>query len=844
MNKFLFFIFCVGLSACQPKNQSPESRLNEKLYPTEDHFFDKQFPFIHFSWNAYWNALRGVKKFRDVGDNRSSGQWLVEGPGNIGARINTIAVHPENSQIILVGFSEGGIFKTINGGNDWYPVFDDQIKLSIGDITFDEQNPQIVYAGTGDPNISGFPFVGNGLFKSLNGGETWQYLGLSEAGIISQIRVSPNNSQEIYVAAMGVPFVKNEHRGLYKTSDGGLSWQKILFVNDSTGIIDLITHPTNKNILYATSWNRIRNNRKSIVSGPDGKIFRTVDGGLQWEELSNGLPAGPVSRIGIDISKSNPNVLYAAFTHPSTFNLEGIYKSVNGGDTWQSLPIYEPTLESLPNSLYGGFGWYFGKIRINPDNPDDVFILGVDMYRSLDGGLNWSLAVPPWWTYEVHADKHDLIFKEDDIYLATDGGLYKSQVASTEVWEDIENIPTTQFYRVAHNPHKPDFYYGGAQDNGSTGGKATTINAWERIYGGDGFQMAFHPDSSSIFYASTQNGNIVVTLDDGLSFYSGTNGLDSSDPRNWDMPYMISAHDPDRLYTGTNKVYRSDNVTIPEWLPLSPVLTDPESGALRKNITSVHESPVDENYLYAGTSDGMLWHSPDYGLSWELINNNLPRRYITSVQASPDNENVVFVSFSGYRDNDNTPYIFKSEDNGKNWVPVQGNLPQIAINSVLVLPGYDDRIIFVATDAGVFYTLDRGKKWQVLGDNMPMVAVYHLGYNPADNKLIAGTYGRSIQSFDLQQVDVSSSLKPSFNFHEFEVAPNPAREVCYVTMKDFYGRKEINGYLSNEKGAILSTFTMNNSSSRIETWNLPSGIYFITVYSEKGISTKKFSIVK
>lgn len=844
MKNFLFLIFCLGILACQPNTPDPEARLKDKLYPGEDHFFDKQFPFSTFSWNAYRDALREVKQFRDFAANRSSGQWVVEGPGNIGARINTIAIHPVNDQIILVGFSEGGIFKTINGGQDWYPVFDDQVKLSIGDITFDVQNPQIVYAGTGDPNISGFPFVGNGLYKSVDGGESWNYLGLSEVGIISQIRVSPDNSQEILVGTMGLPFVKNEHRGLYKSSDGGISWQKILFINDSTGVIDLVMHPTNKNILYATSWNRIRNNKKSLVSGPDGKIFRSVDGGLQWEELTNGLPAGPVSRIGIDISKSNPNILYAAFTHPSTYNLEGIYKSTNGGDTWQPLPIYEPTLASLPRSLYGGFGWYFGKIRINPDNPDDVFILGVDMYRSQDGGLNWSLAVPPWWTYEVHADKHDLVFKDGNIYLATDGGLYKSEVASTANWLDIENIPTTQFYRVAYNPHTPDFYYGGAQDNGSTGGNAASINEWGRIYGGDGFQMAFNPDSPFIFYASSQNGNIVVTEDGGGTFSSGTNGLDPADPRNWDMPYMISAHDADRLYTGTDKVYRTDDVIIPEWTPVSPVLTDPTSEALRKNISSVHESPVDENILYAGTTDGMLWYSPDYGVSWELINTTLPRRYVTSVQASPDNKNTVFVSFSGYRDNDNTPHIFLSENNGKDWVSVQGNLPTIAINSVFVLPGYNDNVIFVGTDAGVFYTKDKGKTWQVLGDNMPMVAVYHLGYNPTENTLVAGTYGRSIQSFDLQQVDLTSSLKPTFVFHDFELHPNPARDAFSITMRDVRTQGRLNGFMSNENGVIVHKFGMDKTTLRLETGQFPPGMYFVTLYSEKGIVTRKITITR
>ena len=337
-----------------------------------------------------------------------------------------------------------------------------------------------------------------------------------------------------------------------------------------------------------------------------------------------------------------------------------------------------------------------------------------------------------------------------------------------------------------------------------------------------------------------------MTEDGGGTFSSGTNGLDPADPRNWDMPYMISTHDSDRLYTGTDRVYRTDDVIIPEWFPISPVLTNPTSGALRKNISSVHESPVDENVLYAGTTDGMVWYSPDYGTSWELINNSLPRRYVTSVQASPDNKNTVFVSFSGYRDNDNTPYIFLSENNGKDWVSVQGNLPSIAINSVFVLPGYNDNVIFVGTDAGVFYTKNKGKTWQVLGDNMPMVAVYHLGYNPAENTLVAGTYGRSIQSFDLQQVDLTSSLKPTFAFHDFTIYPNPAREIFTITLNTFRNGNEggMNGFISNVNGVIMHTFTMNHPTLRVETGQIPPGMYFVTLYSKKGIVTRKISVTR
>ena len=729
----------------------------EKLFPAEDFFLMKQFPETKFHIRAYEKALKNINTFVHNGANRSAGLWQVEGPGNIGARANTIAVNPKDPNHILIGYSEGGIFMTRDGGTNWQPVFDKQLRLSIGDIVFDPNNSSIVYAGTGDPNISGYPFIGNGIYKSTDGGTSWSYIGLDETRVISQIRVSSQDANVIYVGAMGLPFEKNNDRGLYKSTNGGQSWQQILFVNDSTGIADLVIHPQNHNIVYATAWNRIRNNYKSLVSGPDAHIYKSVDGGQNWKILEGGLPTDASSRIGIDIAASNPNVLYACYTDATTFDLKDVFRSDDGGETWQSVG------GGVNPDIYGGFGWYFGKIRINPKDANDVFLLGVEMFRSKDGGQSWVRAVPPWWLYDVHADKHDLIFSEDKMYLTTDGGAYSADITG-EIWTKIENIPTTQFYRVGYNPHKPHLFYGGAQDNGTSGGNKDSINVWQRVFGGDGFQMLFHPLDSLTFYVETQNGGLYVTDDGGDNFDNATDGLNQSEPKNWDMPIIMSKHNSEVLYTGTDRIYRNETGKDVFWVAISPPLTDLSSGFLRHNISAIHASDIDENLIAAGTSDGLLWLTDDGGQSWKNISSNLPQKYISSICFSPEDDKTLYVTYTGYKDNDNTPYIYRSNDLGANWQPVQGNMPAIAINNVLALEQKNkaNDILFIATDAGVFYTKDH-KDWLRLGENMPLIAVYDVEYNEAKNLLIAGTFGRSIQSIDLKQISYPETIGVSEN---------------------------------------------------------------------------------
>ncbi len=843
--RYLCLFSLVVFLSCQQKeynNNEDMTRFEEKLYPFEGFWDQRNYPETKFDYKSYHKNLRELTS--SVVTRSTTGQWEVQGPGNIGARINTIAVHPSNSEIIFLGFSQGGLFRTENGGDSWEAVFDDRAYMAISDIEFDPNDPEIIYVGTGDLNISGYPFIGDGVHKSTDGGDTWTQIGLSEESIISEIHVSSEDSDIIYASAMGIPFERNSKRGLYKSEDAGANWNQILMINDSTGVIDILVDPQDHNTVFAAGWNRIRNNNESKISGPDAKIWKTTDGGENWEILENGLPTGELVRIGLAMSGPDSETLFASYCRSggsdscATFgvDLSGIYKSVDGGNNWTEIPWLEEN--GLPCGVQGGFAWYFGRISVNPEDVDDILVLGVDMYRTRDGGISWAPATPPWWEYSVHADKHDLVWLEDgDFLLATDGGAYRYD-DETETYSDIENIPTTQFYRVAYNPWQPDYYYGGAQDNGTTGGNKEGINEWDRIFGGDGFQAIFDPVDPNVFYVETQNGSIRVTTDGGGSF-SGIPGFGG--PKNWDTPYIMSAHDNNTLYAGSDRVYVNSGGPFGEWMEFSEDLTDSENpeSAYRHDISTLHESPLNPNVLYVGTSDGWAWRTVNGGVSWEKVIDNLPRRYVSDVKASPNNESVAFLGITGYKYNEFIPHIFKSVDYGDTWVSINSNLPQLSVNDIYVLEGYDDNVVFVATDGGVYMTIDGGEFWERLGENMPIIPVYDLTYNPVKNELIAGTFARGIQSFDLTQVELETTNTTNTDLVgvklKSNLISNESLEIDYSEeIRDVrFEIYDLNGRVTHGDASIEILSNVN-----IQTWT--SGTYIIR-FSKNGQSyTQRF----
>ena len=723
---------------------SPTELFNIKQAPYENAFSIRNYPNFELGYPAFEHALSDAKaQFNSRSTTPYNLSWLTEGPYNIGGRINCIAIHPTNKNIMYVGLSDGGVFKTINKGATWFPIFDNQTKLSIGDIFIDSHNSNVIYVATGDPNISGFPAIGDGVYRSTNGGTSWTYLGLNNDKIITKVEVHPTDSNLIFCSTMGMPFYKTIDRGLYKSTNRGTSWNKILYLSDSTGIIDFEIHPTNTNIIYAAAWTRIRNNHEGIIQSTECAIYKSINGGTSWNKLTNGLPIGVNSRVTIEISKQNPNKLYALFVD-TLLDVGGIFKTIDAGASWTAA-----ALNSLPIPAQGNFGWYFDGLKINPYNDNEIFVLGVNLYKSTDGGDNFTQFSPPWWTYEVHADKHDLVFSSaDSIYLATDGGLYRT-VDNGANWTDEDYIPNTEFYHVTVSPHVAKLYAGGAQDNGTTWGTSTDIN-WPRVYGGDGFNVQFVASDANIVYAETQNGNINSSTDGGTNFNDIS--VTTGDRTNWDQPYIISQHNNDIMYTGTYKIYKNTIAPNQNWTAISPDLTDGLVYEPRfHNITTIAESPFTAGLLYVGTSDGNAWRSDDDGGTWINITGTLPNRYITRVVPSKTDINTVFICNSGYKDGDNIPHIHVSHDKGLTWTNISGNLPQLGINDIETV-SLTDSLLFVANDGGVYYTMDYGTDWKRLGNNMPFIWVYDIEVDIPNNRLVAGTFARSIQSIDIDSI--------------------------------------------------------------------------------------------
>ncbi|MBV6440188.1 MAG: Ycf48-like protein [Saprospiraceae bacterium] len=739
-----FILALLSILSCQPTATVKKDKLAEKAEPNEMFSFQRSYPDRDFDWKGWRKAIVAARneaisvQERSVsGCSGNASDWTQQGPGNIGGRVNTLAVKPDDENIVLAGFSAGGIFKTTDGGINWYPVFDDHIELSIGDIVFDPTNPNIVYAGTGDPNMPSIVFNGDGIFKSTDAGESWQYAGLSQQGIVSKIQIDPLNPQNIYAATMGNPYVRDSERGIYKSSDGGATWQQVLFVSNQAGASDLVINPSNPQVLYASFWDRIRSNTESIIYGPHARIYKTTDGGATWTQLGGGLPTGIMGRTGLAMSAQNPDKLYAVFID-SLSTPGGLYKTTDGGTTWSSVDI-----NALEDKC-GDFGWYFGKIALNPSNDEEIYFHAIIMWRKAAGTNTWLTASGG------HADSHDLvILPSGKRYWANDGGVYRKE-ANSNIWTRCKNLPTTQFYHTTYNPHTPDIYWAGAQDNGIKKGNAAGFNDWANVYPADGFRCGFHPTDPNTYWVEIQNGAIMKTTDGGATWLIGQSCLGTSDRCNWDTPYFISAHNPDIQYAATYRVYNSSSGTA--WSPISTDLTDGIIyGPRFHTVSCLNESLVLAAKLLAGTSDGNVWRREPTG-GWVNITGNLPDRYVTSVHGSTTLPHRLFVTHSGFRNNEYIPHVHRSDDNGQTWLDISGNLPQIPVNDLLIMPGHADSILFAATDAGVYFTRNRGTTWGRLGGNMPFIPVFDLEHNPVRKELMAATYARGLWTFPLDSV--------------------------------------------------------------------------------------------
>ncbi len=700
-------------------------------------------------------------------NNELDETWEFAGPNNIGGRITGLAVHPDYPDTIFAGAALGGVFKSVDGGETYVPVFEELNSLSTGALAMDPTDPGIVWLGTGEANASGDSYPGLGVYCTEDGGDTWESKGLEDVGTIGKIAIDPTDPDRIFVAAAGILFGTSPERGLYRTEDGGESWEQVLFLNDSTGCIDVSLDPHHPDTLFAAMWERVRRPDQRKVGGFSSGLWRSYDGGETWTELIDDLPQGEeVGRIGVAVAPSNPDVVYAYYVDDPGYFM-GIYRSSDNGDSW-----LETNLEGFQGyQLSASFGWYFGQIVIDPNDENIVFALGVQVLRTITGGLAWS-------TYfdDAHVDHHAMWINPNDsqhIIDGHDGGVnisYDRGTTSTP----FEDLAATQFYAITADPIQPERLYGGTQDNGSMRTPDGSIDNWEEILWGDGFYCQVHPENNDIMLASMQWGWIHISTDGGDTFYGLFQNYED-DRRNWMTPYLLDPNDPDRLYVGTYRILRTNLDDLEAWEFLSPDLTNGEGGQglTFGTVTTVAVSPADEDVIYAGTDDGNVWVSTDFGGDWSLISNDLPQRWITRVSPHPDSASIVYVSLSGYRTNEFDPQLWRSDNYGETWVDVSGNLPDGPANDIIVDPQATE-YLYAGTDFGVLYSDNYGQEWFYLGEGFPSSAVFDLHLVDSERLLIAATHGRSMWKYSLDNLVNNPPTPCSLVEPEDNVRLNPA----------------------------------------------------------------------
>jgi len=700
---------------------------------------------------------------------RGVGVWEEAGPTNVQGRITSIDAVESNPSRVYIGTAHGGVWRTDNAGADWTPVFDDLPVQAVGAVAVHPIDGGVVYVGTGEANAAGDTYSGDGVYRTDDGGATWAHLGLDATAKIGDIAIDRTDPDRVFVAAMGRLFSTNPERGLYRTEDGGDSWDLVLFENDSTGVVSVEVHPTDGDIVFASTWERIRRPGYRTSGGPGSGVWRSTDGGDTFVRLgpSEGLPAqgSNIGRIGLAMARSNPDVLYAYYCdHPGYFI--GVYKTTNGGDTWS--PVNDGAIDDVTSS----FGWYFGQIEVAPSNPDRVFVLGVPMYRSTNGGGSWSNVGS-----SMHVDHHAVWIDPADpdlVYAGNDGGFYRSTNGGS-FWTRGGGLPITQFYAITVDEQLPHRIFGGTQDNSTPGTFDGDPDDWDVLYYGDGFYTLVDPTDSNTIYAEYQYGGLGKSTNGGASWDGATSGISSGDRRNWSTPVVMDPTDEDVLYYGTYRLYRTTNGAS-SWSSISGDLTggDHPGSLTYGTITTIDVAPSDPTDLLVGTDDGKVWISRNTGGSWTEITGDLPLRWVTRVAFDPFDPDVVYVTLSGFKIDAYQPHVFRSTNGGADWTDISSNLPDVPLNDILVDPSDVNRL-YVGSDAGVYWSANLGGSWQVLGSGLPFVGVHDLHLHQGTRKLVAGTHGRSAWTFDLEQITVDVEAPSVAVAPRVSVAPNPMR---------------------------------------------------------------------
>jgi len=688
------------------------------------------------------------------------------GPAFVSGRVTALAVNPFNRAQYYVGVASGGVWKTDNDGHTWTPVFQNEGSFSIGDVKLDPHDPAIVWVGTGENNSQRSVDYGDGVYKSEDGGKSWTNVGLKHSEHIGRIAISPRDSNTVFVASEGPLWSPGGDRGLYKTTDGGKAWKKVLNVSENTGFAEVVIDPVDPDTIYAASYQRRRHVWTLIDGGPESAIYRSVDGGNTWSKLKSGLPSVDMGRIGLAVSPVDRNIVYA--TIEAAEDKGGIFRSSDRGATWERRNPYDTT------------AMYYGQIFADPKNVDRIYVMNVLIRVSDDGGKT----LRPLGEKYKHVDNHVIWIDSADTnyYLVgCDGGLYESFDRGAN-WSYKNNLPVAQFYDVAVDNSKPFYYvYGGTQDNSSVGGPSRTLKTngitnedWFFTQGGDGFRSVIDPEDPNTVYAEYQYGNL-TRFDRRTGQQIGIQpqpGPDNVPYRwNWDSPIIISPHSHTRLYFAANKLFRSDD-RGDTWKAIGPDLTrqidrdklpvmgriwGPDAVAKNAstsfygNIVALSESPQKDGLLYVGTDDGLIQVTNDAGGNWTKYDKfpGVPNMtYVSRLLASQHNANIVYASFDNHKMGDFKPYLLKSSDNGHTWTSIAGNLPENGAVLAIAEDHVNPRLLFVGTEFGLFFSLDGGGHWTQLKGGLPTIAVRDIAIQKRENDLVIATFGRGFYILD------------------------------------------------------------------------------------------------
>lgn len=693
------------------------------------------------------------------------------GPAFMSGRIAAIAIHPENENTWYVGVASGGVWKTVNSGTTWTPIFDDQPTFAIGAVTIDPNNHNTIWVGTGEDVGGRHIAYGDGIYKSMDGGSTWENMGLKDSQHISKIIVHPEDSNTVWVASQGPLWNKGGDRGLYKTTDGGKTWKNTLGNNEWTGVTEVVLNPENPDMLIAATWDRHRTVAAYMGGGPGSGLHKSMDGGETWTKLTNGLPKGNMGKIGLAMSHFNSNTLYAAIELERRTG--GLWRSDDGGNSWQK----------QSNTVTGATGpHYYQELYTSPHHEERLYLMDSNLQISEDGGKTFYRMNEK----NKHGDNHAIAFRQNDpdyLLVGSDGGVYES-FDLTKTWKYIENLPITQFYKLAVDDAKP-FYniYGGTQDNSSEGGPSRTDNVhgiqnsdWKVILNWDGHQTATEPGNPDIVYAERQEGTLSrVDMSTGevIDIQPQPGANENYERFNWDAPILVSPHSPTTIYFASQRVWKSEN-RGDDWTAISGDLTknqnrielpimgkkqsyneawDVYAMSNYNTITSLAESPKQQGLLYAGTDDGIIQVTEDGGKNWTKTSvGSIPgvpaTAFVNDIRADLFDANTVYVAMDNHKYGDFTPYLLKSTNKGKTWSSISSNIPQGTMVWRLVQDHVKKDLLFAATEFGIYFTINGGGQWTKLEGGVPTISFRDITIQRRENDLVGASFGRGFYILD------------------------------------------------------------------------------------------------